>query len=73
MNYQLREYLGGSLGKFRVVDADLPTRQRHVAAGRAVKGHEDMIAAFNKALAGAKQDGSYQAIIKKWDRQYGGM
>lgn len=73
MNYQLRKYLGGSMGKFRVVDADLPARERHVAAGLSVKGHEDMIAEFNKALAQAKKDGSYDAIIKKWDEQYGGM
>lgn len=73
MNFQLREYLGGSLGKFRVVDANLPTRERHVAAGLSVKGHEDIIAAFNKALAETKKDGSYKAIIKKWDAKYGGM
>jgi polar amino acid transport system substrate-binding protein len=73
MNYQLREYLGGSLGKFRVVDANLPTRERHVAAGLSVKGHKDIITAFNKALAETKKDGSYKAIIRKWDAKYGGM
>lgn len=73
MNYQLREYLGGSMGKFRVVDADLPSRERHVAAGLSVKGHKEMIAAFNRALAETKKDGSYQAIIDKWDKKYGGM
>lgn len=73
MNFQLREYFGGSLGKFRVVDADLPTRERHVAAGRNMPGHEEMIAAFNRALAETKKDGSYQAILDKWDAKYGGM
>ncbi len=73
LNFQLREYMGGSRGKFRLVDANLPTRERHVAASRAMKGHEEMIAAFNKALAEARGDGSLKAIIKKWDAKYGGL
>ncbi len=55
------------------VDIKLPPVERHVAAGRSWPGHEKMIAEFNRALAVAQQDGSLEAIIKKWDARYGGV
>lgn len=70
MNLQLHEYLKDRVNQFQVVHIDLPVRQRHVAAGRDVAGHKEMIAAFNKALAEVRKDGSYSAIVKKWDQRY---
>ena len=70
MNLQLHEYLKDRVNQFQVVHLNLPPRQRHVAAGRDVAGHKDMIAAFNKALAEVRKDGSYSAIVKKWDQRY---
>ena len=67
---QLNEYLPKERHKFQVLPIDVPGRSRHVAASRALKGSEEMIDAFNKALAKAKQDGSHAAIIKKWDARY---
>lgn len=67
---QLNTYLQDRLTRFEVVSSDLPSVARHVAASRSFEGHEDMIAAFNRALAEAKQDGSVDAIIKKWDEKY---
>ncbi len=67
---QLHEYLPKEMHKFEVVDANLPTRARHVAASRAIDGEETMIANFNKALAATRKDGSYAAIVAKWDKRY---
>ncbi len=69
-NYHLHQYLADQVGQFQVVPIKLPGRARHIAASRAVDGHEAMVAAFNKALAEAKKDGSYQAILDKWDARY---
>lgn len=71
MSQQIHEFLSSSAGEFKIVDINLPQRPRHVAASRDVKGHEAMIAAFNRALDEVRKDGSYDAIIKKWDDRYG--
>ncbi|MEH6590068.1 MAG: transporter substrate-binding domain-containing protein [Halioglobus sp.] len=73
INLQLTEFLADKKTKFEVVNIDLPTRARHVAAGRSVQGHEQLIAEFNRALAKTRKDGSYDAIIKKWDERYPGI
>jgi polar amino acid transport system substrate-binding protein len=73
INLQLNEFLEDKKTKFSVVDIELPSRARHVAAGRSVKGHEKMISEFNRALAESRKDGSYDAIIKKWDDRYPGI
>jgi polar amino acid transport system substrate-binding protein len=73
INLQLNEFLEDKKTKFSVVDIELPSRARHVAAGRNVKGHEKMISEFNRALAESRKDGSYDAIIKKWDDRYPGI
>lgn len=70
MNLQLQEYLKDRVNQFEVVHLNLPVRQRHVAAGRDVAGHKEMISAFNKALTEVRKDGSYAAIVKKWDQRY---
>jgi polar amino acid transport system substrate-binding protein len=70
---QLHELLADKITQFEVVDIKLPPVERHVAAGRSWPGHEKMIAEFNRALAVAQQDGSLEAIIKKWDARYGGV
>ena len=67
---QLNEYLPNELHKFEVVHASLPTRARHVAASRAIDGEDKLIANFNRALAAVKKDGSYAAIVAKWDKRY---
>lgn len=67
---QLHEYLPKELHKFQVVDANLPTRARHVAASLEIDGKDTLVADFNRALAAAKKDGSYDAIVAKWDQRY---
>ena len=68
--FQLNEYLKDQIHKFQVVNMELPGRARHLAASLEFKGHKELISAFNKGLAAARQDGSYDAIIKKWDERY---
>jgi polar amino acid transport system substrate-binding protein len=67
---QLHEYLPRDVHKFEVVDANLPTRARHVAASKSIDSGEKLIADFNRALAAARKDSSYAAIIAKWDKRY---
>jgi polar amino acid transport system substrate-binding protein len=71
-NMQLHELFKDRLNQFQVLDIALPPVARHVAAARTWPGHAAMIAAFNKALASAQQDGSLAAIIRKWDERYMG-
>jgi polar amino acid transport system substrate-binding protein len=73
MNQQLHEFLGQQVNKFDVLPIRLRGRDRHLAASRAVAGHREIIAAFNKALAESRKDGSYQAILKKWDERFGNV
>lgn len=68
---QLHEYLGDQVNKFEVLNIDLPGVERHVAISRSLAGHEKIIAAFNRALAAARQDGSLDAVVKKWDEKLG--
>ena len=65
---QLHSYLSADIQKFEVVDINLPSRDRHVAASRAIEGEESLVAGFNRALAQTRKDGSYQAIVAKWDQ-----
>ena len=73
MAMQINEYLGDQRSKFEVISLELPKRERHVALHRDFAAHKEVIADFNKALAGARSDGSYDAIINKWDERYGGI
>lgn len=69
--HQLHEYLADQVNKFEVLAIELPGRERHVAVSRSLPGHEEIVAAFNTALAAARKDGSVGAIIDKWDRKLG--
>ena len=44
-----------------------------MAAGRNVPNHPDVIKAFNRALAETRKDGSYDAIVDKWDKRLGSL
>lgn len=73
MTMQLHEYLQDRITRFEVLSIDLPSPARHVATSRELAGNDKIITAFNKALAEAKRDGSYNAILKKWDTRYEGI
>jgi len=72
-NMQLHDLFKDRLNEVQVLDIELPSVARHVAAARTWPGHEAMIAAFNTALASAREDGSLDAIIRKWDERYVGV
>lgn len=72
-NMQLHELLRDRIPEFQVLEIELPTVARHVAAARSWAGHGAMIEAFNKALASAREDGSLEAIISRWDQRYTGV
>lgn len=72
-NMQLHDLLKDKLNHFEVLEIALPPVARHVAASRTWPGHEAMIAEFNKALAAAREDGTLDAIVRKWDERYVGV
>jgi polar amino acid transport system substrate-binding protein len=67
---QLSEYLPNEVHKFEVIDAQLPTRARHLAASRELSSSEKLVADFNRALIATRKDGSLRAIIAKWDKRF---
>jgi polar amino acid transport system substrate-binding protein len=73
MNQQIHAFLGQQVNRFEVLPIKLAGRDRHLAASREVAGHKEIIAAFNKALADSRADGSYQAILRKWDQRFGNI
>lgn len=73
MAMQINEYLADQRNKFEVIQIELPSRERHIATSRDFEGGDALISAFNKALAASRKDGSYDAIIDKWDERYGGI
>ncbi len=70
LSMQIHEYLHDDMHKFQVVDVNLPTRDRHLAASREADGKDKLVADFNRALTAVRKDGSYQAIVAKWDERY---
>lgn len=70
VNQQLHEYLSDRRHQFKVTAIELPQVARHVALSRGLKGHEQMVAAFNRALAAAREDGSHKAIVRRWEERY---
>ena len=67
----LNEYLPGRRGELEPLKITLPPRGLYVAGSRAKEGTDELVAAFNRALADAKQDGSYREIVNRWDERYG--
>ena len=70
---QLHEFLADKVTQFEVTGISLPPVARHVAVSRSLPNHEKVIADFNRGLAQTRQDGSHDAIVKKWDERYGGI
>lgn len=70
INQQLHEYLRDKISLFTVSEVTLPPVARHVAVSRSLANHQQVIGAFNKALAAARADGSHKAIVDKWDQRY---
>jgi len=68
---QLSSYLNRERGKFSYVDIDLPSRSLYIAASRDTKAGKKLVTDFNAALLETLNDGSYKAIIDKWNQRYG--
>ncbi|MCR9105925.1 MAG: transporter substrate-binding domain-containing protein [Gammaproteobacteria bacterium] len=73
VNQQLHEFLKDRITDFSVTAIELPRVSRHVAVSRSMANAEQVISAFNAALAQAREDGSHKAIVRKWDERYRGL
>jgi len=70
VNHQLHEFLRDRITDFTVTAISLPGVARHVAVNRSLDGHAAIIAAFNRALEAAREDGSLGEIVENWDTRY---
>jgi polar amino acid transport system substrate-binding protein len=67
---QLDEFLAGQKGQLMEVPMQLPGRPLYVAASRSAANGQEIIDAFNKALAEARRDGSYKEIVERWNAEF---
>lgn len=67
---QIHKYLHNDMQKFEVTDVKLPNRGRYLAASREIKSSKKLVVDFNRALASTRNDGSYAAIVAKWEKRY---
>lgn len=67
---QLDEFLAGQKSLLMEVPMALPTRPLYVAASRDGPQGQEIIDAFNKALAAARSDGSYAKLLERWKSEF---
>lgn len=68
---QMSAYLNRDKDKFEMLDIELPGRSMYVGVGREDSQGEQRIKDFNAALRKSLNDGSYKAIVDKWNQRYG--
>jgi polar amino acid transport system substrate-binding protein len=69
--HQVNEFLLDRKSGLAVTGVTLPTVQRHIAVGRDLDGHEELVKQFNASLAKSRKDGSLDKIINEWDTALG--
>ncbi|WP_279247044.1 substrate-binding periplasmic protein [Candidatus Litorirhabdus singularis] len=67
---QLDEFLSGQKGLLVEVPLELPARPLYVAASRSGPQSQEIIDAFNRALAAARSDGSYDKLLADWSEKF---
>jgi polar amino acid transport system substrate-binding protein len=68
---QMSAYLNRDKDKFEILDIELPARSHYMGIGRDHPQGEKRIKEFNAALLASLNDGSYKAIVDKWNQRYG--
>ena len=69
IRYEINKYMKSSMTKLEILPQALIKRGAHIAVSKSNPDHIDIIDKFNKALESMKRDGTYDAIIKKHDKQ----
>ena len=68
IRYEINKYMKSSVKKLEILPQALIKRGAHIAVSKANPDHAEIIVKFNKALESMKNDGTYDAIIKKHER-----
>jgi polar amino acid transport system substrate-binding protein len=63
--YEINRYMPNTMDKLEMLPRPLAVRGIHIGVSRENPGHEKIIAAFDKAIADMKKDGSYAKIVDK--------
>jgi polar amino acid transport system substrate-binding protein len=66
VSYQLQQFMKGSIDDFEFLPKTLSTRGLHIAVSKQHPQAKKIIDDFNQALAAMKDDGRFDAIVKKY-------
>jgi len=69
IRYEINKYMKSSMTKLEILPQALIKRGAHIAVSKSNPDHIEIIDKFNKALESMKRDGTYDAILKKHDKQ----
>lgn len=67
--HQIAKYLPSSSNQFEFLDKPLAVRGLHLLVSRNNPAHKEIIAGFDKAIVQMKSDGSFDEIIRKYQRE----
>lgn len=65
LRYEINRYMPNSMDDIVFLDKPLAVRGIHIGVSRENPEHAKIVAAFNKAIAEMKQDGSFDAIVAR--------
>lgn len=65
LGYEINRYMPNSMDKLEFLARPLDVRGIHIGVSRENPEHAKIVAAFDKAIAAMKQDGSFDAIVAK--------
>ena len=65
LRYHLREYLRPEISRLEF-SPPLASKGLHLAVSRSKSGHQEIVAAFDKAIAEMRADGTLQGLIDKY-------
>ena len=67
IEFQLQEFMDSNVSRFEFLPKPVSTRGLRFAVSKDRPDHEEVIAAFNKAIAAMQADGSYDKILAGYD------
>ena len=65
LQYEINQYMPNSMADLQLLPKPLAVRGIHIGVSRENPDHEKIAAAFDKAIADMKKDGSYELIVSK--------
>ena len=65
LQYEINQYMPNSMGEFEFLPKPLAVRGIHIGVSRENPNHAKIVAAFDKAIADMKKDGSFDKIVQK--------